>query len=1023
MKRSVWVLIAAGGVATGLGLWYGHRPGGCASARDRYGLAMQTCPSGRVRQTVELVARNLRRGAEGEVGLTATARYTTHSSDEVLDQLVPNFQSIELSLVDAKQQATPLPVKFTADPNHESASKVTLPEVPDGDYLLRATYTTRIEQGTVELPLGLYTPARIHVLTDRPLYEPGNTVMFRAVVLRARDLAPLDGRPGVWEVADPNGDVMLREAAPAGAWGVVAGTFPLDKGAQDGVWHVRWTSGGAVDDVAFEVKPFTLPRFHVEAAAETTFYRPGDVPKLRGAVAYSSGAPVGAAHVELQWTVSGGWPPSSEWLATALPTTVVTTAAGRFEVTLPKVPADLVGRVTVDARISAVDSAGDRVEGSASLLLSQEGIQVSAVTELANGLVQGFNNRLFVRVTTPDGRVIANTPVLVKRAWDPNDPGVSALLDEDGVASLQMDPGAPVTVVIPALPWRPAPTPRTVTRGEPEEIVGGGSGSLADQVAMDRWLVPLATCAKYYGSAGEEDSSPGAVRIGARVSSSGSIVAVSSSGDALARCTAAVVRGQHLPAGAERMYALSFAYTDPGLPTVTAAVETVSEEPEGFSAALQSAANGARDCVPTTPASEGELTRQVVWTAKAGSKVVTLGEWITEPNGIASGAIACVISHIPRQLTLAEAAASDAMGVASFSVTLPEDPAHARPLPQTQLGYELAVSVADAAAGTSSASAKLRITPGVVPDVRMRVTPILARAGEPVKAELLRGPAFTGKLPAELELTCLKSTAKAKLDATTHAATFTLDKAVVGWCEVTGLGARALVYVQPETTLAVSVKPEHERYAPGDEAQLAVHTVIGGQGAPAAVGLFGVDESLGQLVTLPGADSMARLQPKVTTSEPAFGALDGQALALGRIRGANAAAATVLRVTAIPTAPELDAELTARASTHFDPVEELTANFYRVLAELHVQTRQWEAQAQATDKLQPATMARLWTASLDAVKGRGQPITDAYGRRLELRLLPEDLLELTDPRYVVVVATHLSEDVENWTQWVREEKH
>src|SRR5262249_35009827 len=161
-------------------------------------------------------------------------------------------------------------------------------------------------------------------------------------------------------------------------------------------------------------------------------------------------------------------------------------------------------------------------------------------------------------------------------------------------------------------------------------------------------------------------------------------------------------------------------------------------------------------------------------------------------------------------------------------------------------------------------------------------------------------------------------------------------------------------------------------------AELVIQTKLGGQGGKAAVGLFGVDDSLGQLVPLPGPDSMGRIRPKVETSTPAFGLLDGQALALGRIRGPNAAAATVLRVTQIPKAPELDAVVEARGATKFDPVEELTDHFYIVLAELHVQARKWEAQAPKGEKMQPPAMAKLWNDALAACKSRGEPTTDAY---------------------------------------------
>jgi len=67
-------------------------------------------------------------------------------------------------------------------------------------------------------------------------------------------------------------------------------------------------------------------------------------------------------------------------------------------------------------------------------------------------------------------------------------------------------------------------------------------------------------------------------------------------------------------------------------------------------------------------------------------------------------------------------------------------------------------------------------------------------------------------------------------------------------------------------------------------------------------------------------------------------------------------------------------------------------------------------------------MAGLWKQALIACGKRGEPVTDAYGRKLRLGRLPADLLALTDPRAVVVVGTRLPEDVENWAAWVAKEK-
>jgi hypothetical protein len=967
---------------------------------------------GKIRQTAQLRAAGLRRGAEGAVYLTATGHYTRRDADDVETYPVTSFGTTTLTLVDGKGQSQPIKARWSWSGNARKAT-LTIPDVPDGDYKLHAAYSTALGKGELDLPLPLYAPARIHVITDRPLYEPGNTVRFRAVVLRARDLVPLDGRPGTWVVTDPDGEVLLEERAPAGEFGVVAGSFPLDRAAAIGGWRVAWVSGGARDEVPITVQPFTLPRFRVDVKTAKPFYQAGDRPVIEGAVVYSSGAPVAGAKLDVEWSVLGDWPAPAEW-NTVLPAHAASGKDGAFKLAMPAIPADLQGKATVVARISAVDPGGDRVEAAAQVLLAQDAIAVEAVTELGNGLVQGFNNRMYLRVTTADGRVVTGTSIKVKRAWQGSDPGVTAPLDEDGVASVQLDPGPPVTVVIPAVPWRPAPRPPVVTRGEVEELIAGEGAPLADQVEMDRWLAALEPCAKWFG----DDEEAGGVRVGLRVEASGAIRLASAAPSRLAQCAAGVLRTRRLPAGAERMYTVDLAFTDPDLPSLDASVESALDTPDGLDASFAELARGARDCLPRTV--EGALPRALTWRARAGAKDVELTGWIEDPQGEdAREALGCVVGRIGAggRIRLEEPAETDAIGLVRFAVSLPATAASQKPQPTTMIGYELIVS-ADLPGAPATI---LRVTPGEVPPLRMRVTPVLPAAGETLTAELIRGPTFTGTLPEELALDCRDHHSVGKLDAEHHAK-LALPTGVDGWCQVTGGGQRALVYVKPAATLAVEVTPEQPTYAPGEQANLLVKTTV--TGAPsheAAVGLFGVDASLGQLVALPGAGDLARLQPLVGTDAPAFGVLDGQALALGRIRGANAAAATVLRVSSIPAPEQLDAVVNTVATTHFDAIEELTDHFYPVLSELYAQARAWEASAPPAEKMRPRTLAALWTKALAAVEKRGLPVTDAYGRRLRLRILPQDLLALTAP-HVVVTGTRLPEDVENWMAWVAKEK-
>jgi hypothetical protein len=243
----------------------------CRPALFRYGIDVGTCPDGAVRQTAELDVTGLRRGGEGSVSLRAIAHYTARDADAEHTAIVPELSSIELSLTGGGSgpgSTQVLPLTGWKRVGQASVARLALPDLLDGDYQLHASYQTRLGKGEVSVPVALYAPARIHVITDRPLYEPGNTVRFRAVVLRARDLAPLDHRPGTWVVRDPENEVLLEEAAPAGDWGVVAGSFPLDTHARSGEWKIAWRSADAVDEVPFTVRPFTLPRFRIDAIAE-----------------------------------------------------------------------------------------------------------------------------------------------------------------------------------------------------------------------------------------------------------------------------------------------------------------------------------------------------------------------------------------------------------------------------------------------------------------------------------------------------------------------------------------------------------------------------------------------------------------------------------------------------------------------------------------------------------------------------------------------------------------------------------
>lgn len=1014
-RKKKFVLYGLAGL-TGLGLLLASRVI-CLSAYLRYGILVGQCPVGTPQAGVQIEVHGLRRGSEGGVSVSAPIFYTTGPADELREARTRRL-SPTLTLVRG-ETSTPLEPKEGWDKTRDRASGtfVLPPELEDGDYLLRAEVDTPLGIVAHQVPLPIYAPARIHTLTDRPLYEAGNTIRFRAVVLRARDLSPLDRRPGVFKVTDPNGELVMEQKAPTGDFGVAQGDFPLDEGALTGSWQISYDSGDATDTISVRVEPFTLPRFAVEAAPVAPYYGVGDAPVVKGQVKYSSGAPVSGARLELSWSSSGAWPPPNAWMQGELPTTAYAADDGRFELRLPRVPGDLTGQVRLSARISAQDPAGDQVYSQVQVLLSKDAIAASAVTELEGGLVEGFNNRVYLRITTADGQPLPKTQIRVRRAWDPSDEGQGAETDVDGVAALQVDPGPAVNVLIPAPPVRPSPRPDPVQREQARELSQGEGISLADQVRLDQQQGALAPCARFV-----EDGSD-TVQVSLRVGSSGRVEAVSHEPDPATTCAGAVASRFLFAPGPTRIFEVSWVLTE-DLPSLDVSLEGTPVVPDAVQEALQRAALDARRCLPER-VPRTHLGQRLLWQAEPGSTGISVrfAPSSERPKSeLSPGASRCVQEAL-QSAQLADKhpdKAQRAFGVARVDVSPgPRYEVNAQE-DTVRLGYELEIS---AQAGKEDLGhTKLFLAPGRVPSVRLRATPVLAEGGQEVQIQVLRGPDFRGELPEKLYWQHEGQSHEMLLDPETRTAKFTVPKEASGWFEVSWNQGRALVFVRSQQELQVALSSDQAVYAPGAKAHLRLSTTAGGVGTKAAVGLIGVDQTLAQLAPLPGPDSLARLRTPPSMQSPAFGILDAQALTQARIRGPAAAAATVVRVGAIPAPEDLDRYVTADGMTRFDPLEGLTDAFYRALGGLYAEVRAWENSAPKGERMRPATMARLWQAALTATEKEGEPVQDAYGRPLRLSVLPNDLLALADPRAVVVDGTRLPEDVENWIDWVRKEQ-
>jgi hypothetical protein len=973
------------------------------------GIWVGSCPAGDVRPVARVSASGLGRGSKGTVTVDMAGWYADGRTGAVSQTPVRRFD-VSLDVTDPAGTKSKLDVVEDRWLGTSLISTVELPKGPDGDWTLHVVADSPAGESAVDVVLPVYAPALAHVLTDAPMVLPGGTMRFRDVLLHEADLTPLEGRPGVWTVTDPEGEVQLEEKARTGPFGIAASTFPLAPDAPSGPWQVRFRSGAAVHSQTVEVRTFQLPRFTVDAASERRWWGRGDAPVVSGTVRYTSGAPVRGASVTVDVRASGEWPPPLDWVATRL---IETDAMGRFRVAFGPVPADLSGQVTLALAFTATDPTGDTARGGASVLLSADRIVADAVTELADGLVPATNNRLFLRVTSPDGEPLRGATVVVRRDGDVHDVGIEAVADADGVAKLQVDPGQPVTVVVPATPVRTRPRSEAsaVRATDGQDLVAGEALDVAGTAVIERWASAAQPC-QIHGDAGKATS----VSVIARIAG-GRVTHVSATADDgnedLAACIATRVRSVPGGGGGTRVWRATLQVPDAAAPALTWSYTDPATLPEAASVELAGRMRRARACVAGVSEDLGLPDAWYVHGERGGTRLLLDAADVGGSEATVSASVAGCVARQMSAVLLETPLETPVAGVLTLAVSVPAAETAARPEPTTFAGYALRVSarVGDESVGDTV----LRMHPGTVPPLRLRFSEVLVDPGATVSLTAVRGPDFTGQIPEKLLLT-QGGEKVLEIVMKDRKGSFTLPADARGYYRVEFAGAAATLFVRDSRSLQVALSSDTKSWRPGQEVQLTVTTTRGGAPVPAGVTLSGVDSAFAAIATLPTADAFADVTVRAASEMPAFGVLDARALQTGLIRGENAAQAAVLRVSSIPDHVLGGDEVGGQGAAVFDADAEMTDAFYALYAEARRGVRTWEKEAAAGETLSAKQMVAIWEEALAA-----HPAEDPFGRRLHLSVLPRDLLALTDPRFMMSDGARVPEDVESWTPYVAKE--
>ncbi len=138
---------------------------------------------------------------------------------------------------------------------------------------------------------------KISLSTDKPIYQPGQTIHIKALTLMIPSLEPMAKEKLDIEVLDPKGNKVMKSEQSTSEYGIASCDFALAHEINMGEYAVRVTGPRETATKKVLVKKYVLPKFKATLETDKKYYQAGD--RIEGAVnaRYFFGKPTSNADV------------------------------------------------------------------------------------------------------------------------------------------------------------------------------------------------------------------------------------------------------------------------------------------------------------------------------------------------------------------------------------------------------------------------------------------------------------------------------------------------------------------------------------------------------------------------------------------------------------------------------------------------------------------------------------------------------------------------------------------------------
>jgi len=378
------------------------------------------------------------RGSESLTpGTEAALRIQAHAAPSENSSFPVENVSVEVTLSGAgKHQVL---ARGVTDPQGNMNARFQVPLWAKGKYVLAVEASDSVQKTTQKHTVQLSAAARILLQTDKPLYQPGQTVHLRALSVRSQDGRPLQSGTIRFTVQDSRDNRIFIREQPVSMFGIAFTDVPLAEELLLGKYSARAellgiTERSATSEVSvpFEISRYVLPKIRVSVTPHKKFALPGTDVSFSIAANYFQGKPVPLAEVIIRAQIQSPHAPS--------PLPMVhgrLDANGKqdFRLSLPKEIQGEGQNLLVSAVVK--DAANQRAETGIEFPIVTKPVQIDVVPE-AGQVIPSVPNQVYVVAAYPDGSGAEQASVSFSLPHLKSRP-VIAMTDPMGIATFSIE--------------------------------------------------------------------------------------------------------------------------------------------------------------------------------------------------------------------------------------------------------------------------------------------------------------------------------------------------------------------------------------------------------------------------------------------------------------------------------------------------------------------------------------------------------------------------------------------------------